>query len=382
MQFVSIEWFAWMAGTVALFWAVPAAWRHYALAGVTLAFVLIYSPISAAYLAAFTLMTYFLSRGTHPSGYRISALVAVIVAVLGVYKVMISADEGNMLESVVMPLGLSYYSFRCIHYLIERYKGGLPRHDFRDLVFYLLFLPTIVVGPIHRFPAFHKDLRRHRWDGRMLSEGLERILYGYVKIAVIGNYLVSGQLAAYIGGLDPSQQVLIYYLEIVRTGLNLYFQFSGFSDVAIGFSRLLGFRVMENFNWPYLQKNISDFWRCWHISLTGFVREYVYTSAISISRSPAVGALASMFVIGMWHEVSLRYAVWVVYHSIGIIIWQQFQKLKPSLPAIAQPWLRRLLDAASIVLTVHFVWVGFVIVRQKELADAWRVISTVLLFWT
>ena len=251
-----------------------------------------------------------------------------------------------------------------------------------DMIVYLFFLPTIVVGPIHRFGRFAADLRRHRWDAALISEGLERILYGYVKIAVLANYLVSGEMARLIGTIPPDQQPLIYYLDMVRIGLNLYFQFSGFSDVAIGFARLLGFRVMENFNWPYLQTNISDFWRSWHISLTSWVREYVYTTVFSLSRNPALGAVATLVIIGIWHEVSLRYLVWGAYHGLGIVAWQQFTRIAgPYLPTIETGIAGVAVKAFKILLTVHFVWIGFVLVRQPTLADSWHVISTILFFW-
>ncbi len=233
-------------------------------------------------------MSYGFTRQDEVSGYRAGGLSSVIIVVLVAYKAVVAAPPEDLLQNVVIPLGLSHYALRVIHYILERYKGTIQAASFGDLVSYLFFLPTIVVGPIHRFPRFYSDLKRHRWDSRLISEGIERLLYGYVKITVLANYLVSGEFARLIGSIDPEKQALIFYLEIVRGGLNLYLQFSGFSNVAIGFARLLGFRVMENFNRPYFQKNISDFWRCWHISLTSWCREYVYTTVFSMSRSPAL----------------------------------------------------------------------------------------------
>lgn len=382
MQFVSIEWVTWIAASVAVFWLAPATWRHYVLAAVTLAFLLIHAWQSAVILSGFTVATYFLTNKPDVSGLRVGLVIFVLATVLLVYKALDSAaSPEDFIQEVLIPLGLSYYTLRCVHYLLERYKGKLPPHGFKEYAFYLFFIPTVVVGPIHRFNAFISDLRRHRWDGRLMSEGLERILYGYVKITVLANYLISTEFARYIGSLDAENQALVFYLEIVRGGLNLYLQFSGFSDIAIGFSRLLGFKVMENFNWPYLQANISDFWRCWHISLTSWCREYVYTTVFSISRSPALGVVATMLVIGLWHELSIRYLVWALYHGIGIVIWQKFQPVKKRLPAIENRYALNGLKVLSVILTVHFVWFGFVIVRQPDLATVWKIFSTVLFFW-
>ena len=210
---------------------------------------------------------------------------------------------------------------------------------------------------------------------------MERILYGYVKIAFLGNFLVNARFGNYIQGIDSQQVVLIAYLEMVRGGFSLYFQFSGFADIAIGFSRLLGFRVMENFNWPYLQKNISDYWRCWHISLTSWCRDYVYTSVVSLTRSPALGAIATLLVIGLWHEISLRYLAWGLYHGLGIVFWQQFQRVKTFLPKIQGTVTRKLVDATSILITVHFVWFGLIIARQPDFTSVLEVWSILLTGW-
>jgi alginate O-acetyltransferase complex protein AlgI len=168
---------------------------------------------------------------------------------------------------------------------------------------------------------------------------------------------------------------------MLRIGFNLYFQFSGFSDIAIGFARLLGFRVMENFNWPFLQKNISDFWRCWHISLTSWCREYIYTSVIATTRSPALGVLATLIAIGLWHEVSLRYLAWGFYHGLGIIVWQQWQHLWSSYPEVRLPVFRWTRDLLSTLLTLHFVWLGFLLVRQPDFAAMFEMLDTLFLSW-
>jgi D-alanyl-lipoteichoic acid acyltransferase DltB (MBOAT superfamily) len=339
------------------------------------------SPLSLLYIGLLTFATFFAIRAAGPKGQISVALIFPIIGLLAYYKITDSVSPEEAVQSAIIPLGLSYYSFRSIHYILERYKGTLAEHGFREYLFYMLFLPTIVVGPIHRFPDFHRDLRRHRWDERMLSEGLERILYGYVKITVLGNYLMSRQFAAFIGTLDPENLPLIYYLEIIRGALNLYFQFSGYSDIAIGFGMLLGFRVMENFRWPFLQKNVSDFWSSWHISLTSWCRDYVYGTVISTTRSAICGAVVTMFIIAMWHEVSLRYFAWAIYHGVGIFVWQRFQKFKPSLPKIDNRFANLGLRFLSIAFTAHFIAFGFTIVRQQSLKDSWKVLTTVLFSW-
>jgi len=290
MHYLSLVWLAWMAGTVSVYWLAPREWRHWVLVAVTIAFLSVHAPVSALLLAGFTLLTYYGTRAAHITGWQAIGVSSIMVGILAFYKIAISGVTGTLVEITVIPLGLSYFTFRCLHLVIERYKTTAAPTSFGDVVKYLVFLPTMVVGPIHRYQQFQRDLRRHRWDFDMLTEGLERILYGYVKIAVLGNYLVSSKLAAFIEDIPPESEGIKLYLLVVKNGLNVYFQFSGFSDIGIGFARLLGFRVIENFNWPYLKPNISEFWQCWHISLSAWCRSYIFDVVIATLRSPALGA--------------------------------------------------------------------------------------------
>lgn len=384
MHFLSFEWLAWLCGTVAAYWLIPARWRRYSLVVITLSFLSIHALKSAACLSLFAILAYYSGSRQGPSfGYRIAAAALTIVGILIYYKVSVDVASGDQLQEVLIPLGLSYYSFRCIHYLFERYRGTLPKHSFGDFLSYLFFIPTIVVGPIHRFGPFWRDLYQQRWSSTMLSEGMERILYGYVKIAVLGNYLVSEKMGQFIGDLDPARAPLISYLEIVRGGLNLYLQFSGFADVAIGFALLLGYRVIENFDWPYLRKNIAELWRCWHISLTSWCRDYIYFPMLGLTRNPYLATISSFVVIGLWHEISLRYLVWALYNASCVLIWQQLQRFKRKLkvPRVKNRYGRWVLDGLSIILTVHVFWFGIAMVREPDLSAALRMSRTVLFFW-
>lgn len=381
MTFVSAQWLGWMILTVALFWLFPSRYRFFILAIITLAFLAIYSPASAGLLIFLTLGSYLFTRTEPVHGKNAILAIGLVVSVLVAYKLRAHTVSANDIVGAAIPLGLSYYSFRIVHYVLERYKGTVPRQPLRDYVSYLFFLPSLVVGPIHRYPAFDRDHRRHHWNAALLSEGLERILYGYVKISFLGNYLVSQVLAHHIDQIHPADGLLNQYLRIVQLSLNLYFQFSGYSDIAIGFARLLGFRIIENFNWPYFARNISEFWRRWHISLTTWCREYMYTTVFSLSRSPAAGALVTLVTIALWHEISLRYIAWGLYHGTGLVIWQQWQKVKERIPFTPPRPLRWGLEGLSIIFTVNFVWMGFVFVREPTLLDAAKLYGRFLLFW-
>lgn len=330
-------------------------------------YLISHDPTSFIILSLMTLVTYLSTNRTIIRNPHLFSGIVPILAIFGSYKLMSAAAGDDLLTSTIIPLGLSYYSLRCIHFILERYKRRIPEKSILELMSYLFFLPTIFIGPIHRNPEFSRDTLRHRWDEALFSEGIERIIYGYFKIAVLGNFLISEILPQWTSRIAEEGSLFALYLLMIKLGLNLYFQFSGFSDIAIGFARLLGFKVMENFNWPFLQKNISSFWQCWHISLTSWCRDYVYWPVVALSRSPAIGSIATLVAVALWHELSLRYFIWGLYHGVGIVFWQKFQKLKYLLPTIENPVTKRTLDVASILLTVHFVLFGFLLVRQPDL---------------
>lgn len=380
MSFLSPDWLAWMAGTVLAFWLCPAAWRFRLLAAITLAFLVWADWRSAIALALLALLTAILTRGPALDGRRtLLALLPGLVLLFG-FKLWSAGAGDDLFVATLIPLGLSYYSLRAMHFVLERYKGSIGETAPLGVAQYLFFLPTLVIGPIHRYPAFERDRRRHRWDQGLFSEGLERILYGYVKITVLGNFLVSQVFAQWAAEAAAPGTPLALYLLMLQIGFNLYFQFSGYSDVAIGFARLLGIRVMENFRWPFLQRNISDFWRAWHISLTSWSREYVHGGVVALTRRPALGVLATLVAIGLWHEISLRYLVWGLYHGLGIVVWQRLQPLWRRMPAVRARPLRLLLDVASGLLTLHFVLLGFLLVRQPDV-EAMAATACRLLFW-
>lgn len=365
-----------LAILVPICWVVPSKWQVWAIAIGTLLFILWQSPISLGILAFTTVCSY----GIFQLGLsRAWATIIILLQSVGLFVLYKANWAPHLLQdgSRLIPLGLSYYSFRQIHYAIEQYKEKIPLHNFGEYVCYMFFLPTLLVGPINRFPTFLRHLRRRRWDGQMFSDGLERILYGYAKIVILGNFLVSQQIGDAIEGMDQSYLWLKTYLESISFLLNTYFQFAGFSDVAIGLALLTGFRVMENFNYPLTAPNINEFWNRWHISLSSWCKDYVYIPVASITRQPIWGIIFTMLVIGLWHELSMKYIIWGLFHGVGIAIWhiyknsQLAKRLTATLPFY---------DIWAKVLTFHFVVLSFVIVMEPDWMSVWERYKILLLF--
>lgn len=387
MFVMSQNWLLILAVTAICHWLLPARWRGWFITAASAAFLAWLSPPSLVILSGFVLVLHYIAgRNDTISGRALVGLIALIGGILSFYKFGASMTHGmemdaDPLGTMIIPLGLSYYAFRCIHYGIEKYKGTIPAHPFAETAQYLFFLPTFLAGPIHRFHDFQKDLRRKRWDPYMFAQGLERLIYGYVKIAFLANLLVTNFFGGFIHDVADPGSSLEAYLMMIKISLNIYFLFAGLSDIAIGFGLLIGIKVMENFNFPFLAKNISDFWTRWHISLTSWCKDYVYMGTISVTRSAALAAIAAMVVMGLWHEFSLRYLLWGAFHGVGIMIWQQFQNVKPHLPQTSHKVAVSAWRVFSTLLTLHYFMLAVLLVNYASLETSLAQMQKILLFW-
>ena len=392
VDFLSFDWLGWMLGAIFLYWLAPFDYRKFVLSFFTCAFLFFHSPLSVFVLTVITCVSYFLSTTRPETPWKPLSAGLIVILVMVYFKLQISFSEfaavlPENISTTLIPLGLSYYSFRALHFLIERYRGNLALGSFSDYVSYMFFLPTISVGPIHRAPAFLNDPAAGQWNMDFISDGLQRIVYGYAKISILAVFLlprIMNRLRSYFPAADGSMDI---YLEMVEQGLSLYILFSGYSDIAIGFALILGYRVIENFNYPYLQSNVADFWRCWHISLTSWTRDYVYMPMLASTRNPRVAVVSTFLVIGLWHEISIQFVLWGLWHALGIIVWQEYSKVKRKLfrvigfkpdpggiAASVGKWL-------GVLLTVHYFFASMIIVRSSGVQEAIDKFTTLLFFW-
>jgi alginate O-acetyltransferase complex protein AlgI len=357
---------AWSSLAACLAWLLPSRWQVPAIAACGAGLLASVSVLSLGVLVAGVLLTYLVHR--HAAGSK-SATIAGTAAVVATFLLFLAAGKRTgegIGASVVLPVGLAFYSLRLVHYLLESYKGNLRAHAFGEYLCYQLLPSTLAVGPIHRFDEFLRDLRRRRWDTRLFSSGLERILYGLAKLIVIGDYLVGEKLVAAMTSAMAAPGCEGIYFTALLFWIKLYVLFSGYSDIAVGFGALIGFRLRENFNWPLRSRNIGEFWQRWHMSLSSWCRDYVFTPALSLTRNHALAVLASMVVLGLWHEISLRYLLWGGYHGLGIATFRWFDDRTGGFFARLPAPLRILWHGFAIVLTLHFVLLSFAITSAIE----------------
>lgn len=362
------------AGFVALFWLAPRTLQPYLLIASCTGWMILSRELGSwLLLASAAPACFWLAKRRGEPGIGLG--VFAVIGVLLVYK-LAQAYAGDPTRPFVL-LGASFYLLRLAHYLIEAGKRSLPDHSLPHFLAWVFFLPTLMVGPINRFPEFLRDEHRRRWDPKLFIGGLERILFGHFKVIVLANYLVQTKLAVVAEQAGGDATRLGAYLNCLVYGLDLYFRFGGTCDVAIGLAALLGFRIAENFDHPFLRPNINRFWQSWHMSLSSWCRDYVFAPIAFSLRRPAAGILASMLIFGLWHEISPRYVVWGVYHGLGILAWQLWQRIRRSLPAsLTLP--RPIGTPLATFVTVNFVILSFAITRSETLAGAFAIFTTLL----
>lgn len=344
---------------VAAAWAAPGNWFKALSVAAALTLFALIDPWSAVLLFGVTLGGWAAIRS---SASRSRLALASGIAGLGILF-------GFKWFSDWLPFGISYFIFRQISYQIEVYKGELPPHKFSDLLAYQFLPPVLLVGPIHRFTPFLVDLRRRRWDTGLFTSGLEKVILGLFHLAFVGNYLLSLRVPKWIEGLPVLQW---HYLESVRFAFNTYFQFAGYSEVAVGLSAMAGLRVMDNFNRPFLAQNISDFWQRWHISLSSWCRDSVYFPVVASTRNVGIGLLLSLGLLSMWHETNINYALWGLLHVAATLVFRWWTKRG------GVDWLRQIHPATQYIghlLTFHFVVFSFTLIRSSGWAP-------IVAFWS
>jgi alginate O-acetyltransferase complex protein AlgI len=222
-------------------------------------------------------------------------------------------------SNAFLPLGISFFTFEFIHYAVDRYRGVAPAGKFGEYMSFILFFPTMVAGPIKRYQDFRPKLTAPSlaWDTDW-ELGITRILAGLAKKFVVADFVTS--LTNHLNQNDIAHaQRWALPIWLFGYGLKIYFDFSAYSDIAIGSSRLFGIKVPENFDWPYLQTNISDFWQHWHMSLYRWLVDYVFIPLGGSRRTqPRVylNVLITMFLSGLWHGAGLNFLVWGLWHGM------------------------------------------------------------------
>lgn len=287
--------------------------------------------------------------------------------------------------NIILPIGLSFHTFQSLSYVVEVYRGNQKaEHNFTVYATYVMFFPQLVAGPIERPQALlHQFHEHHTFDYERVTSGLKRMAWGFFKKLVVAD-----RLALYVNDVYASPQSHSGIQLTIATfffAYQIYCDFSGYSDIAIGSARTLGFTLMENFDRPYHSSSVGEFWRRWHISLSGWFRDYVYVP-MGGSRVSGIkwvrNILVTFGISGLWHGANWNYVVWGllngVYLLVGGFIARAFGKALARDPSPSAAKLRR---AGNIALTFLLTCIAWTIFRAQNLSDAIYILQHLHVNW-
>ena len=267
------------------------------------------------------------------------------------------------LAPVHLPLGISFFTFQAISYLVDVYRKEMSsQNNIIDLALYISLFPQLVAGPIVRYRDITSQLTDRTHSMALFTQGVRRFIYGLAKKMLLANPL--GEVADAVFSLSGSDLTMpLAWIGLITYTLQIYFDFSGYSDMAIGLGRMFGFHFPENFNYPYIAKSVREFWRRWHISLSVWFRDYVYIPLGGSRRTSGrvyFNLLIVFILTGIWHGASWNFLIWGLFHGVFI--------------ALEHRWLSRLLTERSKVLQhiylLSVVTGGWVLFRADNLLQA------------
>lgn len=276
---------------------------------------------------------------------------------------------------IVLPAGLSFYTFQGLSYVIDHFRNpDRKARSFADVLAYISFFPTLMAGPIMREQDFFPQLEERPNDRRAFNEGMALILSGLFKKVALATYLSEHIVDPVFR--DPEGYASgAALIGIYAYSIQIFLDFSGYSDLAIGIGRLMGFRLPQNFDSPYRALNLQDFWHRWHISLSRWLRDYLYIPLGGNRRGNRyVNLTVTMVIGGIWHGNSINFLIWGFFHGIGLVIVHAFGQLKKKLCIPQESNHGRVLGILSWLLTFHFVTLLWVFFRAEDLNQAKEVL--------
>ena len=269
------------------------------------------------------------------------------------------------MEAIILPIGISFYTFQGVSYIIDVYRGDVEvQKNPIYVALYICLFPQLIAGPIVRYADIANEIENRKRTLDHYEQGIIRFILGLSKKAIIANSM--GAIAEPIFSAPPGENtVAVAWIGAIAYSLQIYFDFSGYSDMAIGIGKIFGFSFLENFNYPYISQSITEFWRRWHISLSGWFRDYVY---IPLGGNRKGNVYVNLFVVflltGIWHGADWTFVIWGIYYGIFIVAERWAKKnLNNHIPAVI-----------SHGYTLFLVVIGWVIFNARDLKHAWQYI--------
>ena len=265
-------------------------------------------------------------------------------------------------KTIIFPLGISFYTFQIMSYIIDLYRGEIKvQNNIFRLALYITFFPQLVAGPIVKYHDVENQIAHRECTPEKIGYGIKRFIYGLGKKVIISNSIASVVDTIFTNSVDTISTLWVWIGVFLYT-LQIYYDFSGYSDMAIGLGKMFGFDFMENFNYPYISKSIQEFWRRWHISLSTWFKEYVYIP-LGGNRKGKVRTYFNLWIVfaltGIWHGATLNFLIWGLWHGLFMFIERLgVKKLLDKNP----------LKIINYIYTMFVVIVGWAMFR----CDSWK----------
>lgn len=393
MLFHSLQFMVFLPVVFALYWALSdrTILRKWLLLLASAVFYMAWNPLPFLIVLYCATFDYFIARAMErssvPSRRKLLVTLSVVsnLGVLGFFKYAnffyeTAAIVGSWVGveivyqrlDILLPIGLSFVVFQTLSYSIDVYRGHCEvRRSWVDVALYISFFPQIIAGPIVRASHFLPQLDAEpRLEERQGADGLLRVAKGLVKKLLIADLLAANLIDRVFAGPELYTPVEVWAATFAYT-LQIYYDFSAYSDVAIGAAALFGFHIPENFNRPYKAKNLPEFWKRWHISLSTWLRDYLYIPLGGNQHGRILtlrNVMITMILGGIWHGASWRMALWGGIHGVGLCItrlfWWRF-----GMPTGAEPWIR---TAASWTITFFSVMLARIFFRAESMDLAYQ----------
>ncbi|MBX9688119.1 MAG: hypothetical protein K2X27_15535 [Candidatus Obscuribacterales bacterium] len=399
MLFNSFAYMVFLPLVVILYWSCPKKLRTPLLLLASYVFYMFWKPVYGLLILALTVGNYFLGLSLEKSKERRKLIlfcgIAFNLLVLGFFKYAYFArDSANEFMKVfgfnalpqfpfeiILPLGISFFAFEFIHYVVDVYRGSSAVKNFMEFALFPSFFPTQIAGPIKRFQDFIPQLHLEtKFKLEYLNDGVELILFGlFKKVCLADNLaLVVNRCYAHPDMLSAADMWLATWAFFFQ----VYFDFSGYTDVARGSALLMGFKVPINFDMPMLASSIADFWRRWHISLSTWLRDYLFIPLGGSKRGEWItqrNALITMTIAGLWHGASMNFLAWGFYLGLMIVVHRFWQNCCRKFEVLEKLIASKLFHIFAIALTFNSFSFGLVFFRSQNMQTAWSIMRKMLL---
>ncbi len=391
MLFASFAYLIFLPVVVALHWLLPRKLRLIFLLLASYYFYMCCVPVFLILIVAMSLFNWVWGNVLAKSANKKLTFgigIGVNLLCLGIFKYAgLVCDTLKLVGldwhwQMLLPLAISFFTFEFTHYLFEIYRGNPPMKSPVLFCLFAAFFPTQIAGPIKRYQDFQKQMDEEKpFQLSYFDEGIPLIIMGLAKkLLLADNLAVFVNMGYKMPEAFSSTELWIFSYAFA---FQIYFDFSGYTDIARGSAMLFGYKIPINFNMPYIASNISDFWHRWHISLSTWLRDYLFIP-IGGSRGSEFqtnrNLLITMTLGGLWHGASWSFMVWGLLHGVALVIHRQFVRLTEKWANLKSFFAGKIWHFFSILLTFHVVCIGWVFFRVHEIGTAFGIVKKMVIF--